>query len=105
MDGWKKFEEISLPPKEAFYSRLNIKGISSQDHEHAQQAWNAIEKKTLGCYHDTYLKTDVLQLSDVFEAFRDTCLKKMRIGSNTFLHCTRIGMAGLIKDSRRLLRT
>ena len=27
MDGWKKFGEISLPPKDAFYSRLNIKWI------------------------------------------------------------------------------
>ena len=45
MDGWKKFEETSLPPKDAFYSRLNMKGISDQDHEHAQQVWNTIEKK------------------------------------------------------------
>ena len=70
MDGWKKFEETSLPPKDAFYSRLNMKDISDQDHESAQQA------NTLGCYHDTYLKTDVLLLADVFKAFRDTCLKK-----------------------------
>ena len=40
MDGWKKFKETSLPPKDAFYSRLNMKGISDQDHEHAQQVWN-----------------------------------------------------------------
>ena len=45
MDGWKKFEETSLLPKDAFYSRLNMKGISDQDHEHAQQVWNTIEKK------------------------------------------------------------
>ena len=37
MDGWEKFEETSLPPKDAFYSRLNMKGISDQDYEHAQQ--------------------------------------------------------------------
>ena len=30
MDSWKKFEEISLPRKDAFYSRLNTKGISDQ---------------------------------------------------------------------------
>ena len=48
MDGWKKFEEISLPPKEAFYSRLSMKGISNQDYEHAQQVWNTLEKKMLG---------------------------------------------------------
>ena len=75
MDGWKKFEKASLPPKDVFYSRLNMKGISDQDHEHAQQAWNTMEKKTLGCSHDAYLKTDVLLLADVFEVFRDTCLK------------------------------
>ena len=56
MDGWKKFEETGLLPKDAFYSRLNVKGISDQDHDHAQQFWNTMEKKTLGCYHDTYLK-------------------------------------------------
>ena len=75
MDGQRKFEEASLRPKDAFYSRLNMKGISGQDHEHAQQVWNIMEKKTLGCFHDTYLKTDVLLLAVVFEAFRNICLK------------------------------
>ena len=79
MDGREKFEEASLPPKDAFYSRLNMKGISGQDHEHAQQVWNIMEKKTLGCFHDTYLKTDVLLLADVFEAFRNTCLKNYKL--------------------------
>ena len=50
MDEWNKFEETSLPPKDTFYSRLNIKGISHQDHEHVQQVWNIIEKKTLSRY-------------------------------------------------------
>ena len=28
MDGWKKFEETSIPPKDAFYSRLDMILIS-----------------------------------------------------------------------------
>ena len=50
MDEWNKFEKTSLPPKDTFYSRLNIKGISDQDHEHVQQVWNIIEKKALSRY-------------------------------------------------------
>ena len=98
MDGWQKFAEASLSSKDEFFSRFNIKGICDQDYEHAQQVWNTMEKKTLGCYHDTYLKTDVLLLADVFETFRKTHL--VQSGSSTFLHHTRISMAGLIKDSR-----
>ena len=78
MDGWKKFEEITLPPKNAFYSRLNMKGVSDPDYEHSQQVWNTMEKKTLG-YHDTYLKIDVLLLADVAETFRNTCLEHCKL--------------------------
>ena len=83
MDGWKKLEEASLPPKDAFYSRLNMKGISDQDYEDAQQVWNRItlehENITLGDYHDVYLATDVLLLADVFEIFRNTYLKSYKL--------------------------
>ena len=32
MDSWDKFEERDLPPKEAFYSKLYMKGISEKDY-------------------------------------------------------------------------
>ena len=31
MDSWKKFYENAIPPKEAFYSELNLEGISDAD--------------------------------------------------------------------------
>ena len=97
MDGWKKSEETSLLPKDAFYSRLNMKGISDQDYEHAQQVWNTMEKKTLGCYHNTYLKTDVLLLADVFETFRNTCLKNDKLDPAHFYTATGLAWQPLLK--------
>ena len=89
-DGWEKCEETRLPPKDAIYSRPNMKGIIDHDHEHVQQVWNTMEEKTLGCYHNTYLKTDVLLLADVFEAFRDTFLKSYKLDPAHF--CTAPGL-------------
>ena len=35
----KKVDETSLPPKEAFYSKLAGKGITNEDYWHAQTVW------------------------------------------------------------------
>ena len=35
MDNWEKFYETTVPPKEAFYSELNLEGISDVDYGHA----------------------------------------------------------------------
>ena len=35
MDSWEKPDEASLPPKEDFYSELNLEGISDEDYAYA----------------------------------------------------------------------
>ena len=75
MTSWDKFEDTQLPPKEVFHSNLNMSDISKYDCEHAQRVWKEFKLKNFGEYHDLYLKTDTLLLSDVFEAFRNTCLQ------------------------------
>ena len=97
MDSWKKFEETGLPPKDAFYNRINVKGISDQDYEHAQQVWNTMG--TLGCYHDTYLKTDLMLLADVFETFRNTCLKNYKLDPAHFYTAPGLAWQALLKTA------
>ncbi|XP_057305260.1 uncharacterized protein LOC130642191 [Hydractinia symbiolongicarpus] len=76
MNSWQRFKETELPPKEAFYSKLNMNGINDEEYEHAQKVWNSITPKgpetTMGDYHDAYLVTDVLLLTDIFQNFRST---------------------------------
>ena len=74
MDSWDRFEETTLPPKEAFCSKLNMSGVNDQDYEHACRIWRDFGIRNLGEYHDLYLKTDVILLANVFEAFRKVCL-------------------------------
>ena len=45
MDSWKKFDETTLPPKEAFYSNLNLENISDEDYAHVQKVWDVFEIK------------------------------------------------------------
>ena len=40
MDSWERFDETSLPDKEAFYSSLNMKNITDADHRHANKVLN-----------------------------------------------------------------
>ena len=75
MNSFEKFEERSLPPKEAFYSKLKKEDITDEDYEHAKKVWQEFDCETLGDFHDVYLATDTLLLADVFENFRKTCLK------------------------------
>ena len=39
MDDWDKFKETVLPPKEAFYSKLAMAGVSEEDYEHTRRVW------------------------------------------------------------------
>ena len=77
-DSFNRLSADNLPPKEAFYSILNDSGISEEDYKHAQNVWEIFDMKTMRDYHDLYLKSDVLLLSDVFENFRDVCLDNYR---------------------------
>ena len=75
MDSFSKFEETELPNKKEFFNELNNTAISDYEYQHARKVWDSFKIKNLGEYHDLYLKTDVLLLADVFENFRDECLK------------------------------
>ena len=79
INSWHRFNETQLPPIDVFYSNLNMSSISEDDYQHAQRVWKEFGIHNLGDYHDLYLRTDVVLLANVFEAFRDTCLKHYKL--------------------------
>ena len=79
MDNWERFNETSLPSKESFYSNLNMEDIDDIDYRHGNNVFNKLKLNNLGDYHDTLL------LADVFENFRDMCLKEYELDPVHFL--------------------
>ena len=79
MDSFDRFNETKLPVQQDFYSILNNEHISDEQYKHTQNVWNTFNLKTMGDYHDLYLKSDILLLADVFENFRKTCLQYYKL--------------------------
>ena len=75
MDDIEKLKHPKPPPQKAFYSKLTGKGINNNNYEHVLRVWKTWNMKTLKDYLELYNETDVLLLADVFENFRDLCLK------------------------------
>ena len=79
MDSIEKFDQTELPTKEQFYSTINDQHITNDEYNHAKKVWKTFNIKTMGEYHDLYLKSDMLLLADVFENFRKTCLQYYKL--------------------------
>ena len=86
MDGWERFVVTSLLNKEAFYSTLNMEDTTDVDHRHAKRVLKNLSNKNLGDYHDLYVqRVFEFVLSNVFENFRNMCIKVYELDPSHFL--------------------
>ena len=77
--NFEVFEETRLPPKEAFKNDLTGEDISDEKYEFAQRVWTTMGCQSMGEYHDLYLYQDIFLLADIFEQFRQVCLKNYQL--------------------------
>ena len=102
MNTWivgKRFDEASLPDKEAFHSSLNMEDITNVDHRHAKRVFKSLNNKNLGDYHDLYVQNDTLLLADVFENFRSMCIKVYEIDLAHFLSAPGLAWQACLKET------
>ena len=85
IDSWERFDETSLPEKKAFYSELYLEDIIDEDYTHAQKVFEELKLKSLGDYHDLYVQSDTLLLTDVFKNFTNKCIEIYEIDPAPFL--------------------
>ena len=99
VDNWERFSEISLPSKEDFYSNLNMEDISDIDYRHASNVFKVFKLENLGSYHDLYVQSNTLLLADVFNNFRDMCIKEYELDPAPFLSLPGLAWQACLKKT------
>ena len=97
LDSWERFNETSLPPKKAFYSKLNLRYITDKDYNHAQNVSEVFGINNLGKYHDLYVQCDTLLPADVFEKLRDKCIEIYGLDPPHFLSAPGLAWQACLK--------
>ena len=75
LDSIEKLKDPKPPIKKAFNSKLSGSGITEKNYNHVLNVWKTWNMKTFKDYLKLYNESDVLLLADVFENFRDLCIK------------------------------
>ena len=80
---WDRFNETSFPSKESYGNNV----------------FNKFKLNNLGDYHDLYVQSDTLLLADVFENFRDMCLKEYEPDPAHFLSLPGLAWQACLKKT------
>ncbi|CAI6359127.1 unnamed protein product [Macrosiphum euphorbiae] len=103
-DSWERLEDTRLPSKRSFYSTLTETGIKESEFDHAKEVWSHFNCRTLGDYSDLYLKIDVLLLADVFENFRDLCMKTYNLDAAHYFTAPGLSFDAMLKFTGQKLQ-
>ena len=74
-------------------------GITDTDYSHANKVFKELELKNLGEYHDLYMQGDTLLLADVFENFRNMCIKVYELDPAHFLTAPGLAWQACLKKT------
>ena len=88
-----------MPDKKAFYSNLNIKDITDVDYRQAKRVFKEFNIKNLGEYRDLHVQSDTLLLADIFENFRNKCIKIYELDPAHFLSAPRLAWKACLRNT------
>ena len=98
IDSRERFDETSLPDKEAFYSSLNMEGITSVDYTYARRVYKESKIVILGDFHNANVQSDTLLFGDVFH-FRKKCIEIYVLDPAKFLSAPGLAWQACLKKA------
>ena len=99
IDGWDKFNEKIILSKDTFYSNLTLENISETDYTHANNVFKKFNINNLGEYHYLYVRSDTLLLADIFENFRQSCLRNYELDPAHFVSLPGLAWQACLKKT------
>ena len=76
-----------------------MEDISDIDYRHANNVFKVFKLENLGDYHDLYVQGNTLLLADVFNNFRDTCIKEYELDPAHFLSLPGLAWQACLKKT------
>ena len=101
MDSWERFDETSLPDKEAFYRNLNMEDNTDVDYRDPKRMPKYFNNKNLGDYHDLYVQSDTLLLADVFRNFRNKFIEIYKLDPAHFSSAPGLAWQACLKKKQK----
>ena len=79
--------------------RINMEDIGDIDYGHGNNVFKGFKLENLGDYHNLYVQSDTLLLADVFENFRDMCIKEYGLDPAHFLSLPGLAWQACLKKT------
>ena len=76
-----------------------MENIDDIDYRHGNNVFKEFKLKNLGEYHDLYVQSDTLLLADVFENFRNMCIKVYELDPAHFLSLAGLAWQACLKKN------
>ena len=76
-----------------------MENIDDIYYRHGNNVFKKFKLKILGEYHDLYVQSDTLLLADVFENFRNMCIKVYELDPADFLSLAGLAMQACLKKT------
>ena len=100
MDSREKFNAIKQTSKKCFYDKLYLEDITDEDYIHVQKVFEEFQLKSLGEYHDLYVQSDTLFLTDLFENFINKCIEIYKLELAHFFSAPGLPWQACLKKPR-----
>ena len=80
-----------------------MEDVTDVDYTHAKRVSKKIEIKNLGEFRELYVQSHTLLLADVFQNFRNMCLKIYELDPAKFLSASGLAWQAALKKTNKIL--